>query len=48
MSKNKEKAFEEFTTGLWIATEDIMVVYVLTNDEIRGINTEIDEISKDF
>tara|TARA_B110000046_G_scaffold169411_1_gene188514 strand:+ start:2014 stop:2862 length:849 start_codon:yes stop_codon:yes gene_type:complete len=48
VSKNKEKAFEEFTTGLWIATEDIMVVYVLTNDEIRGINTEIDEISKDF
>ena len=45
---NKEKASEEVTTGLWIATEDIIVVNVLTNDKIRGINKEIDELSKDF
>ncbi len=46
---NKEKDSEEvYQLGLWIATEDIIVVNVLTKDKIRGINKEIDEISKDF
>jgi len=45
---NKDEISEEVTTGLWIATEDIIVVNVLTNDKIKGINKEIDEFSKDF
>jgi len=45
---NKDKVSEEVTTGLWVAIEDIVVVNVLTNNKIRGINKEFDEISKDF
>lgn len=47
-SEKKEKDFEYITNGVWISTEDILVVSLLTNDNIRGKNNEIDDLSKSF
>lgn len=44
----KDKDFEYLTTGLWIATENIVTVSLLTNEDIRGQHSEIDESSKSF
>jgi hypothetical protein len=44
----KDKDFEYLTTGIWIATENIVMVSLLTNDDIRGQHSEIDESSKSF
>ncbi len=46
--KQEEKTFEYITTGLWISTEDIFAVSLLTNDNIRGQHTGIDNLSKSF
>lgn len=44
----ENKQFEYSTNGLWIAKEDLCVVNVLTNDDIRGKHKEIDDLSVDF
>lgn len=46
--KHIDKPFEYITTGLWIATEEIYAVNLLTNEDIRGTHASIDELSKDF
>lgn len=43
-----EKDFEYITSGIWILAEDIKVVSLLTNENIRGKHAEIDESSKSF
>lgn len=43
-----EKSFDYSTTGLWISTEDLVVVSLLTNDDIKGQNKAIDDLSKSF
>jgi len=44
----KDNDFEYLTTGLWIATEKIVTVSLLTNENIHGQHSEIDESSKSF
>lgn len=46
--ENIEKPFEYITTGLWIATEDIYAVNIISNETIRGYNKELDKLSKSF
>lgn len=46
--EKKEKDFEFITNGIWISTKDILVVSLLTNDNIRGQNNQIDDLSKSF
>jgi hypothetical protein len=46
--EQKDKDFEYITTGIWIATEDITAVSLLTNENIRGQHSEIDDFSKSF
>ena len=45
---NENKTYEYHTTGLWISTEDLVVVSLLTNDDIRGQHEEIDNLSINF
>lgn len=44
----EEKDFEFSTNGLWIAKENLVIVNVLTNDDIRGKHKQIDDLSVDF
>lgn len=46
--EQKDRDFEYVTSGLWIATENITAVSLLTNEYIRGQHAEIDESSKSF
>lgn len=46
--EQKEKDFEYITSGIWVSTENIIAVSLLTNDDIKGQHTEIDESSKSF
>jgi hypothetical protein len=49
IARNGQDAEKEIvTTGLWIATTDILVASVLNNEKIRGKNKKIDSISQDF
>lgn len=43
-----EEEFECMTTGTWISTEELKVVSLLTNENIKGQHAEIDESSKSF
>lgn len=43
-----DQPLEYITTGLWVSTDEILVVSVLTNENIRGSHKAIDDLSKDF
>ncbi len=44
----EEKEFEFSTNSLWIAQENLSLVSLLTNDDIKGKHSEIDSLSKSF
>jgi hypothetical protein len=46
--EQKDKDYEYNTTSIWVSTEDILAVSLLTNDDIKGQHTEIDESSRSF
>lgn len=46
--KLENKSFEYSTNSLWIAQEDLLIVSFLSNDDIKGKNSELDFISKSF
>lgn len=46
--ENKEKNFEYLTESLWISTEEITAVTLLTNENIRGQHSEIDNSSRSY
>lgn len=43
-----EKDYEFNTISTWVAIEDIYVISVLTNENIHGQNSDIDDLSKNF
>lgn len=40
--------YEYMTSGIWISTQEIIAVSLLTNESIRGQHAEIDESSRSF
>jgi len=44
----EDKPLEYISGGLWVATEDIYAVTLMTNDNIIGKNKELDELSKNL
>lgn len=40
--------YEYMTSGIWISTQEIIAVSLLTNENIRGQHAEIDESSRSF
>lgn len=46
--EDNEKEFEYMTTGIWILTENIMVVNLIPNENTIGQHTEFEESTKDF
>lgn len=46
--QNEEKDFEYITTGIWVATENIMVVNLVPNESTIGQHAEFDESGKSF
>ncbi len=46
--KQIDKPVEYITTGLWVSTEDIYAVNLLSNEDIRGKHASVDKYSIDF
>lgn len=46
--EDDEKDFEYTTSGIWILTEDICVVNLLTNENIKGQHSEFDKSTESF
>ncbi|OOV16996.1 RES domain-containing protein [Flavobacterium sp. LM4] len=46
--EDEEKDFEYITSGVWICTEDILLVNLLTNENTKGQHAEFDQCVKSF